>query len=143
MPRQPTRGAPVGLKPKSTFMLLCPPNFYQKAAKANGNLKVRTANKATTLILNSFYALSTLVDKEERGGNQTSSTNATPVVTNEASTSNPNTSTGGQLVESNEDEVEFSEDETPKYMFSTGGGGFCEDDLHFYDGYEAQVYDLP
>nr|GEZ15279.1 hypothetical protein [Tanacetum cinerariifolium] len=61
-------------------------------------------------------------------------------VTNEASTSNPNTSMRDQLVESNEDEVDFSEVETSKYMFSSSGGGFC---LHFYDRYEAQVYDLP
>ncbi|GKF13126.1 hypothetical protein Tco_0051052, partial [Tanacetum coccineum] len=39
-----------------------------------------TANKAIILILNSFDVLSTLVDEEEQGGNQTPSTNATRVV---------------------------------------------------------------
>ncbi|GKD50375.1 hypothetical protein Tco_1279351 [Tanacetum coccineum] len=169
MPRQPARGAPVGLKPKSTSMY-CPVST-KKAAKANGNLKVQTTNKATTPILNSFDALSTLVDGELGRGNQTSSTNATFVVakinelerqmldgklvlvdeygkplemkvTNEASTSKPNTSMGDQLVESDEDVVEFPDDETSKFMFLTGGGGYSEDDLDFYDGYEAHVYDL-
>ncbi|GJT46364.1 RNA-directed DNA polymerase, eukaryota [Tanacetum coccineum] len=124
---------------------------------------VQTANKATTPILNSFYALSTLVDEEEGGGNQTPSTNATRVVANineleiqmldgklvlvdehdkllemnvmnEASTRKPSTSMRDQLVESDEDEVEFSDDETSRYMCSTGGGGLCEDDLDFYEG---------
>ncbi|GJW84557.1 FAR-RED impaired response 1-like protein, partial [Tanacetum coccineum] len=170
MSRQPARGPSVGLKPKSTFVYR--PISIKKAAKANGNLKVQTANKATTPILNSFYALSTLVDEEEGGGNQTPSTNATPVVANineleiqmldgklvlvdehekplemnvmnEASARKPSTSMRDQLVESHEDEVEFSDDETSRYMSSTGGGGFCEDDLDFYDGYEVHVYDLP
>ncbi|GJS94449.1 RNA-directed DNA polymerase, eukaryota, reverse transcriptase zinc-binding domain protein [Tanacetum coccineum] len=52
----------------------------KKREKANGNPKVQTANKATTPILNLFDALSTLVDNEDGGGNQTSSTNATHVV---------------------------------------------------------------
>ncbi|GJT31941.1 hypothetical protein Tco_0922360 [Tanacetum coccineum] len=58
-------------------------------------------------------------------------------VTNEASASKPNTSIGDQLVESDEDEVELPDDETSRYMALTGGGGFLEDDLDFYDGYEA------
>ncbi|GJW05319.1 hypothetical protein Tco_1564175 [Tanacetum coccineum] len=57
--------------------------------------------------------------------------------------SKPYTSMGDQLVESDEDEVEFPDDETSRYMASTDGGGFLEDDLDFYDGYKAQVYDLP
>ncbi|GKE13265.1 hypothetical protein Tco_1416816 [Tanacetum coccineum] len=81
-------------------------------------------NKATTPILNSFDALSNLVDEEEGGA------------------SKPSTSIGDQLVESDEDEVELPDDETTTYMSSTGGGGFCEEDLDFYDRYEAQVYDL-
>ncbi|GJU00540.1 hypothetical protein Tco_1110878 [Tanacetum coccineum] len=44
--------------------------------------KVQTANKATTPVFNSFNALSTLVDEEEGGGNQTHSTNATHMVAN-------------------------------------------------------------
>ncbi|GKF06882.1 hypothetical protein Tco_0037550, partial [Tanacetum coccineum] len=64
-------------------------------------------------------------------------------VTNEASASKHSISMGHQLVEYDEDEIEFPDDKTFRYMSSTGGGGFCEDDLDFYDGYEAQVYDLP
>ncbi|GJY59685.1 hypothetical protein Tco_0459577 [Tanacetum coccineum] len=52
-----------------------------KVAKPNRTSKVPTAIKATTSTLNSFEALSTLVDEEERGGNQPLSTNATPIVT--------------------------------------------------------------
>ncbi|GKG14432.1 hypothetical protein Tco_0354032, partial [Tanacetum coccineum] len=124
-------------------------------------------NKATTPILNSFDALSILVDEEEEGGNQTPNTNATPVVarinelerkildeklmlvdkhgkplkikvTNEASASKPSTSIGDQLLESDEDEGELPDYETSRYMSSIGGGGFGKDDLGFYDGYEAQ-----
>ncbi|GJT13046.1 putative RNA-directed DNA polymerase [Tanacetum coccineum] len=153
-----SRGPQVGLKPKSNFVYRSVPT--KKAAKANGNPKVQTANKATTPILNSFDALSTLVDEEEGGGNQTPSTNVTPLVakineperrildeklvlvnkhgkplemkvTNEASVSKPSTSIGDQLVESDEDEVELPDDETSRYMFSTSGGGFHEDDLDF------------
>nr|GFA40769.1 hypothetical protein [Tanacetum cinerariifolium] len=115
--------------------------------------------------------VSTLVDEEEGGGHQTP-TNSTLVVartieierkmldgklvlvdehgkllemevTSEASASKPSTSMGDQLVEFNKDEVELHDDETFRYMPSISGGGFCEDDLNFYDGYEAQVYDLP
>ncbi|GKE19225.1 RNA-directed DNA polymerase, eukaryota, partial [Tanacetum coccineum] len=86
-----------------------------------------------------------LVDEEEEGGNQTPSTNATPVaakinelerqmlngklvlvdehekplemkLTNEASASKPSTSMGDQLVEFDEDEVELHNDETSRYM---------------------------
>ncbi|GKC06355.1 hypothetical protein Tco_0997965 [Tanacetum coccineum] len=39
----------------------------KKAVKPNGNPKVQTANKATTPNLNSFDALSTLVNDEEGG----------------------------------------------------------------------------
>ncbi|GJT39337.1 zinc knuckle CX2CX4HX4C containing protein [Tanacetum coccineum] len=139
---------------------------------ANGNPNVQTDNKATTPILNSFDALSTLVDKDDEGGNQTPSTNATRMVakinklkrqmldeklilvdehgkplerkvTNEALASKPNTSMGGQLEEYYKDEFELPDDETSRYMSSSGGGGFCKDDFDFYDGYEAQVYDFP
>ncbi|GKG37922.1 hypothetical protein Tco_0457145, partial [Tanacetum coccineum] len=48
--------------------------------KANENSKVQTANKASTPILNSFDALSTLVDEDEGEGNQTPITNATLMV---------------------------------------------------------------
>ncbi|GKF48147.1 hypothetical protein Tco_0141398 [Tanacetum coccineum] len=64
-------------------------------------------------------------------------------VTNEASASKLGTSIRDQLVESDEDEVELPDDEISRYMSSTGGGGICEDDLDFYDRYEAHVYDLP
>nr|GEV63481.1 zinc knuckle CX2CX4HX4C [Tanacetum cinerariifolium] len=64
-------------------------------------------------------------------------------VTNEALASKPINSMRDQLVESDEDEVELPDDETSRYMSSTGKEGFCEDDIDFYDGYEAQVYDLP
>nr|GEZ44504.1 zinc knuckle CX2CX4HX4C [Tanacetum cinerariifolium] len=64
-------------------------------------------------------------------------------VTSEASASKPSTSMGDQLVELNKDEVELHDDETFRYMPSISGGGFYEDDINFYDGYEAQVYDLP
>ncbi|GKE37058.1 hypothetical protein Tco_1460463, partial [Tanacetum coccineum] len=36
---------------------------------------------------------------------------------------------------------ELPDDETSRYMSLTGGGEFYEDDLDFYDGYEAEVYD--
>ncbi|GKG50830.1 hypothetical protein Tco_0538954, partial [Tanacetum coccineum] len=39
--------------------------------------------------------------------------------------------------ESDEYEVEFPDDESSRYMSLTGRGGFYEDDLDFYDGYEA------
>ncbi|GKC63908.1 hypothetical protein Tco_1096506, partial [Tanacetum coccineum] len=42
-----------------------------------------------------------------------------------------------------EGEVKFPDYVTFRYMSLTGEGGFCEDDLDFYDGYEAQAYDLP
>ena len=77
MPRQPTCGPMVGLKPKSTFVYR--PVSTNKAEKANGNPKVQMANKATPS-LTSFDALCTLADEEEGGGNQTLSTNATRVV---------------------------------------------------------------
>ncbi|GJU51097.1 hypothetical protein Tco_1220652 [Tanacetum coccineum] len=107
-------------------------------------------------------------DKEDRRGNQTPITNATRMVakinklkrqmldeklvlvdehgkplemnvTNVASASKPSTSMGDRLVESDKDEVEFPDDETSRYMSSTGGGGFCKDDIDFFDIYEAQV----
>ncbi|GJR61915.1 reverse transcriptase domain, reverse transcriptase zinc-binding domain protein [Tanacetum coccineum] len=136
MPRQPARGPLVGLKPKSTFVY--PPVFTKKAAKANGNPKVQTANKATTPALNLFDALSTLVDEEEGGAWKTARNGGNE----EASASKPNTSMGDQFVESDEDEVEYPDDETSRYMSSTVGGGFREDDLDFDDRYEARVYDL-
>nr|GEY62332.1 hypothetical protein [Tanacetum cinerariifolium] len=112
------------------------------------------------------------MDEEEGGGNQTLSTKATHVVakiselekqmvdgklvlvnehgkplemkvTNEASSSKPIISMGDQLVKSDGDEVELLNDETSRYMSLTGGRGFYEDDLDFYGGYEAQVFDLP
>ncbi|GKE27038.1 putative ribonuclease H-like domain-containing protein [Tanacetum coccineum] len=42
-------------------------------------------------------------------------------VTSEASTSKPSTSMGNQLVESDEDEVKFPDDETSRYLSSIGG----------------------
>lgn len=64
-------------------------------------------------------------------------------VTNEASSSKPSTSLRDQLVESDEHEVELPDDETSRYMSSTGGRGFFQDDLNYYDGYKDQVYDFP
>ncbi|GJZ18992.1 hypothetical protein Tco_0555582 [Tanacetum coccineum] len=153
MQRQPICGPPVGLKRKSTFVYR--PVSTKKAAKANGNPKVQTTNKATTPTLNSFEALSTLVDEEEGGGNQTLSTNATHVVAkindlekqmldgklmlvDEHGKSLEMEVEGDQGVESDEDEVKMPDDEISRYIASTGGGG-----LDCYDGYEAQVYDLP
>ncbi|GJW35195.1 U5 small nuclear ribonucleoprotein helicase [Tanacetum coccineum] len=138
---QRSRAPLVGLKPKSTFMYRSVST--KKAAKANGNLKVQTAKKATTPILNSFDALSTMVDEKDGGRNKNHSTNPTHVVTNEASTSKTNTFMGDQLVESDKDKVELPNDESSRYMSLIGGAGFYKDDLDFYDGYEAQVYDLP
>ncbi|GJV22328.1 hypothetical protein Tco_1371348, partial [Tanacetum coccineum] len=66
MSRQPSRGLPVGLKSKYTFVYRLVST--KNAGKDNGNPKVQMANKATTPILNSFDALNTLVDKED-GGN--------------------------------------------------------------------------
>ena len=114
----------------------------------------------------------TLVDAEEEAGKQTPSTNVFPVVDrindlerqilegklvltdehgrplekkvmNDASASKPNTSVGDQFEESDDDEVELPDDETSRYMSSTGGGGFLEDDIDCFDGYEDQVFDLP
>ncbi|GKC26646.1 zinc knuckle CX2CX4HX4C containing protein [Tanacetum coccineum] len=46
--------------------------------------------------------------------------------------------------ESDEDEVYMSDDDMSKYISLTGGGFTMEDDdLDCYDGYEAQIYDLP
>ncbi|GJZ17927.1 hypothetical protein Tco_0554050 [Tanacetum coccineum] len=43
-----------------------------------------------------------------------------------------------------ENEVLLHEDEISSYIYSTGCGQYLEDDdMSFYDGYEAQVYDLP
>ncbi|GKD09253.1 zinc knuckle CX2CX4HX4C containing protein [Tanacetum coccineum] len=58
-------------------------------------------------------------------------------VKNEASASKPSTSIGDQFIESHDDEVEFPNNENFRYMSSIGGGDFCEDDIDFYDGYEA------
>ncbi|GJR11499.1 hypothetical protein Tco_0794151 [Tanacetum coccineum] len=164
------KGPPVGLN-LSILFVFATIRFLEKT-KSNGNPKVQRANKATTPTLNTFDTLSALVDEEEGYGNQTPSTNVTLVVarindverkmldgklvlldehgksldmkvTNEASPSKPGTSMGDQLVEFDEDKVKFPDEETSRYMSSTGGGGFCEYDLDFYDGYEAQVYDLP
>ncbi|GKD73873.1 hypothetical protein Tco_1332155, partial [Tanacetum coccineum] len=59
---------------------------------------------------------------------------------NEASKSNPR-STSDFEEESDEDEVYFPNEEYTSGM----GGGFSleEDDLDCYDGYEAQVFDVP
>ncbi|GKD56656.1 U5 small nuclear ribonucleoprotein helicase [Tanacetum coccineum] len=112
---------------------------------AKGNPKVQTANKATTHTLNSFDVLSTLVDEEERGGNQTPSTNATRVVARINELEIKMLDRKLVLVDENGKplEIKFPNDETSRYMSSTGGGGLYEDDLDFYDGYEAQVYNLP
>ncbi|GJV70250.1 RNA-directed DNA polymerase, eukaryota [Tanacetum coccineum] len=78
------------------------------------------------------------------GGNQTPSTNATPAVAgiNELERK----MLDGKLVLVDDHgkplEMKFPNDETSRYMSSTGEGGFYEDDLDLYDGYEAQVYDL-
>ncbi|GKB69137.1 hypothetical protein Tco_0983211, partial [Tanacetum coccineum] len=120
---------------------------------ANGNLKVQMANKATTPILNSFDALSTLVDEENGGGNQTPSTNATPLVAKINELERRILDEKLVLVnkawetarneESYEDEVELPDDETSRYMSSTSGGGFREDDLDFMTDtrlrFEAQL----
>ncbi|GJU58396.1 DNA damage-repair/toleration protein DRT100-like protein [Tanacetum coccineum] len=53
------------------------------------------------------------------------------------------TSMWDQLIESDDHEVEFPDDVTSRYISSTRVGGLCEDDLDFYDRYEAEVYDLP
>ncbi|GJY04486.1 zinc knuckle CX2CX4HX4C containing protein [Tanacetum coccineum] len=112
----------------------------KKAAKAKGNPKVQT-----THTLNSFDVLSTLVDEEERGGNQTPSTNATRVVSRINELEIKMLDRKLVLVDENGKplEIKFPNDETSRYMSSTGGGGLFEDDLDFYDGYEAQVYNLP
>nr|GEV53764.1 hypothetical protein [Tanacetum cinerariifolium]GEY72334.1 hypothetical protein [Tanacetum cinerariifolium] len=111
MSRQPARGPSVGLKPKSTFVYR--PVSIKKVATANGNLKTNADGKLM------------LVDEHEKPLEMK--------VMNEASARKPNTSIGDQLVEFDEDEVEFPDDETSRYMSLTGGGGFCEDDLDFYD----------
>ncbi|GKC06356.1 retrotransposon protein, putative, ty1-copia subclass [Tanacetum coccineum] len=139
MLRQPARGPLVGLKPKSIFVY----RFVstKKAVKPNGNPKVQTANKATTPNLNSFDALKMLDGKlllVDEHGKQLELK-----VTNEASASKLGTSIGDQLVESDEDEVELPDDEISRYMSSTGGGGICEDDLDFYDRYEAHGHFTP
>ncbi|GJR14021.1 hypothetical protein Tco_0796673 [Tanacetum coccineum] len=95
MPHQPVRGPPVGLKPKSTFVYR--PVSTKKAAKANRNPKVQTTSKATTPTLNSFEALSTLVDEEEGWVE------------------------GDQGVEFDKDEVEMPDDEMSRNIASTGG----------------------
>ncbi|GJY81708.1 zinc knuckle CX2CX4HX4C containing protein [Tanacetum coccineum] len=102
-------------------------HFLPKAAKANGNPKVQMANKDPTRTLSSFDALSTLVDEEEH------EKLLEMKIMNKASTSNPSTSMGDQLVESDEDEVEFPNDKISRYMSSISEGGFCEDDHEFYD----------
>nr|GEY10113.1 hypothetical protein [Tanacetum cinerariifolium] len=61
MPRQPARGPPVGSKPKSTFVYR--PVSTKKRQRIMG-------------------IQSNLVDEEDGGGNQTASTNATPLVAN-------------------------------------------------------------
>nr|GEU44276.1 hypothetical protein [Tanacetum cinerariifolium] len=61
-------------------------------------------------------------------------------VTNKASASKPSTSIGDQFIESHDDVVEFPNDENSRYMSSTSGGDLCEDDLDFYDGYEAMKF---
>ncbi|GKB96536.1 hypothetical protein Tco_0982673 [Tanacetum coccineum] len=129
--------------------------------------------QTNSININLYYlSLSTLVDEENGEGNQTPSTNATPMVAkitelerqmlneklvlvdehgnplkrkvmNEASASKLSTSMGDQLEKFDYDEVELPDDKTSRYMSSTGGGVLCEDDLDFYDGYEAPVYDLP
>ncbi|GJT60832.1 zinc knuckle CX2CX4HX4C containing protein [Tanacetum coccineum] len=83
-----------------------------------------------------------------RGGNQTPSTNSTPVVARINDLERQ--MLDGKLVTVDDHgkplkmEVELPNDETSRYMSSTiGGRGLFEDDLDCYDGYEAQVYDLP
>ncbi|GJR19881.1 RNA-directed DNA polymerase, eukaryota [Tanacetum coccineum] len=113
--------------------------FLPKAAKANGNPKVQTANKDPTRTLNSFDALIRINDLEIQmmdGKLVLVDEHEKPLemkIMNKASTSNPSTSMGDQLVESDEDEVEFPDDKTSRYMSSIGEGGFCEDDHEFYD----------
>ncbi|GJR78761.1 hypothetical protein Tco_0149546 [Tanacetum coccineum] len=121
-----------------------PKNSKMPRQPSRGPL-VQMANKATTPILNSFDALSTLVDEEEGEGNQTPITNATLMVAKINDLERQ--MLDGKLVHVDNHgkpvEIKLPDDETSRYMASTGGGGFLEDDLDFYDGYEAQVYDLP
>ncbi|GJW77382.1 hypothetical protein Tco_0139064 [Tanacetum coccineum] len=89
--------------------------------------------------------------KQESNKSVPSSSISKPSVDKEVNDSRilvPSLSTGDQGMvfdsDSDEDEVFLKEDEMNKYMSSTGGGQLLEeDDLNFYDGYEAQVYDLP
>ncbi|GJS75611.1 zinc knuckle CX2CX4HX4C containing protein [Tanacetum coccineum] len=60
------------------------------------------------------------------------------------STSKPKSSLLDIEDESDEDEVYMPNDNMSKYISSSGGEFTMEDDdLDFYDGYEAQIYDLP
>ncbi|GJW52913.1 zinc knuckle CX2CX4HX4C containing protein [Tanacetum coccineum] len=76
------------------------------------------------------------VDANENGGNIHNA--------KEASTSKPKSPIFDLKDESDKDEVFLPDDDMSKYV-STNGGWFTldEDDLDCYDGYEAQVYDLP
>ncbi|GJY10050.1 ribonuclease H-like domain-containing protein [Tanacetum coccineum] len=137
MARQPTRRPPVGLKPKSTFVYR--PVSTKKAAKANRNPKAyQTPSTNDTPVVANINELERqlldgkLVLVDEHGKPLEMN------VTNVASASKPSTSMGDRLVESDKDEVEFPDDETSRYMSSTGGGGFCKDDIDFFDIYEAQ-----
>ncbi|GJT54725.1 hypothetical protein Tco_0989779 [Tanacetum coccineum] len=123
----------------------------KKAANSNGNPKVQMTDKATTPTLNLFETLSTLVDGEEGWGNQTPSNNATLVVARINGLERQ--MVDGKLVlvdehgkplemKSDEDEVEMPDDETSRYIASTSRGGFLKDDLDWFDGYKAQIYDL-
>ncbi|GJT92067.1 hypothetical protein Tco_1080912 [Tanacetum coccineum] len=72
---------------------------------------------------NSFDVLNTLAEEEECG---------------------ISSSIGEFEEDSDNIEVLLPDDEMSRYISSTGGGHILEeDDLNFYDGYEAQVYDLP
>ncbi|GKC55836.1 hypothetical protein Tco_1083434 [Tanacetum coccineum] len=81
------------------------------------------------------------VDAEENGKQDD---NISPRLkeVNKASTSKPSLSMMDLEDESDEDEVFMPDDEMYNYMSSFGGCQHLEDDLYFYDRYEAQVYDL-
>ncbi|GJV71798.1 hypothetical protein Tco_0201423 [Tanacetum coccineum] len=159
MPHQPVHGPPVGLKPKSTFVYRLVSS--KKAAKANGNPKVQMTDKATTPTLNLFETLSTLVDEKEGWGNQTPSNNATLVVARINDLEREMVDGKLMLVDEHRKPPEMKVnkstsipsafnvaskkvvDEIASIVRGTKGrGGFLKDDLDWFDGYKAQIYDL-
>ncbi|GKB26034.1 RNA-directed DNA polymerase, eukaryota [Tanacetum coccineum] len=146
MSRQPARGPPVGLKRKYTFVYR--PVSTKKRKRLMGIQRKRGGNQTPSTNATSVVAKINKLERQMLDGNffllvDEHGKLLEMKVTNEASASNPSTYMRDQLVQSDEDEVELPDDETSRYMSSTGRGGLCEDDLDFYDGYEARVYDLP